>query len=1254
MNSPDDTIITIVNSLTTDAQIFYSKANTYRDYAELDGCLINLTLAANNLYQAITILNNHPPAASDETISTEIKVLKRGENNYLDINNCTINCRTQLETILRQILEEIRPLQQKLRSQKSTGSSSGSGGKDANDKIDCDLVKEVILEGKENCIDFTDVVGCDAAKDKITESFINTFLYPNLFRNRTHSILFYGPPGTGKTMMVKAAINELKLRAPNLNIHFFAPLAADLKGKYVGETEKKIKAYFDCASLKACDSEIETKNGIFKRNISILFLDEIEALAGSRGAEGSGEGMTSSVNTLLQMMDGVSTKPNLVVIGATNYPWKLDGAILRRFPNRIFIDLPKKEDIIKLIFMEYASFLEINKDETIGKYDTDQNKFVKDEKDGYLLLKIKKDKDGNDELYDDIDNHCVKLIREKEDEDLQLDNPKQTQKESLCFNTLNERREKRNETIGTYSNDLIDKKSYEILFNDAYIGLLSYGLNLKEITNQLLTVAGQTNIPEYIKKKKEYVYKKLVLDVSELADIMVSKLFSNSDIRTFMRDRYFPLLSYESLKNEKKRYVVEINGRTFQVDTQSLDSFSPLINDLKTTQTQDDKYGNLTNGSEAFHKYIDIKYSDLFQLEKSSYFDMYWVQPSQLAKMEFSGKKEKVAIPEGCREYIDSTFLKASGDDGAVSGHKSLEMYEKSTDLNLFVKLKDKTIFIETQYKYLCNLQVSIQSTFDQIYTNVKWYFNKESNSNQDYFQKVTSLSIPDVSGINTQKIKTFVDIEKLTKIDQKGGSRWSSIKKFFTGSYWTAPWPKFRKMMYFFKWSKEDLKKQINKEYFEEEMRIEEFRKKEYENLLFENQEKESKDNMSKILMNELNLKNIFFTEEQKCLNLNELCVKLIERMHEQFQKMSYFSNIEMKYLEMKFQNIKLEDDEFLSKSQRPNEKQLAAHTKMIETKRIELRGLIQQNFQMDRIIAKAVEKSLKSSSIQSYEVFKTSFSNYFMKEVDDIAYLSVLFPNETNDDSSAESIFVIEKSKFKESPFSSVVYIPVWSGNKEQLEEETDNVLNCSLENSADEIAKILSDMNDTDEYIVYYKFQAGDNLSKFKSELNDWIADLFSNTIDEHDDRDSDDEDDDSAGSAVSAVSPGSPVSADDDDAFVTADDDNQSSQTDKFNWNKCCLPYNLKIDKIEKPTQDIVPQNPKLFRTFQINPRYSIITLLDETKKDSYFQASTIKSDYAEMKYYEDTRIAPDTKERKKKAYKEMAAKYEWAKDLKIEE
>ena len=1197
--SLEDSIINIVNTLTSDASIFYSKANTYRDYGELDGCLINLTIAANNLYQAINILSKHEKP-DEKKSSTNVLVLERVENNYLNTKECVKGCKTQLEAILRQILEEIRPLQQKLRSKKSAGSNSGGTGKDTNDNIDCDIVKEVILEGGDNCLDFSDVVGCDAAKEKITESFINTFLYPNLFRNRTRSILFYGPPGTGKTMLVKAAINELKMRATNLNIHFFAPLAADLKGKYVGETEKKIKAYFDCASLKACESENETKNGIFQRHLSILFLDEMEALAGSRSTEGSGEGMTSSVNTLLQMMDGVSTKPNLVVIGATNYPWKLDGAILRRFPARIFIDLPKKEDIVKLVFKEYAGFVQINQKETIGSYDTQLKKFVKDEEKGYLLLNIKKGKDGNDELYDDIDQHCLKTIQEKEDEELKLDNPKQNKNESLCLIKLGERRTDED----SYSNDLIDKKSYEILFNDIYIGLLSYGLNLREITPQLLS--SNNDISQYIKNKKEYIYKKLVLDVSALADIMVSKLFSNSDIKTFMRDRYFPLLSYESLRNEKKRYVVEIAGRKFHVDKRSLDTFSPLIEDLKTTQTGDDDYGTIIKGSSTFIKYLDIKYSDLFQLEKSSNFDMYWVDPSQLAEWVINKKKEKVAVPISCSDYVhEKSFYMFDTQESDTPR----QTYDQSTNLNLFVKLSGKQIFIETQFKYLCNLQISIQSTFDEMYTDLKYYFNKDSNSNQDYFQKVSSLSIPDVSGVNTKKLKSFVEIEKLTKIDQKGVSRWSSIKNFFTGSYWSGPWPRLRKIMYFFTSSNQDVQTKINAEYFSEEMRIEEFRKKEYENLLFENHEKETKDKISKILMNQLNLKNIYFVDSNVCINLEKLCLELIEKMPIKLKKISYFDPIEMEYLKIKFEKIQLDDDEFRSKN--PTHEELLEHNDDIERQRIDFRALILKNFNIDRIISKVIEKCLISSDVQSYEDFKTSFLKVWMNEVNRIAYFSVLYPNEqNNEENSAASIFVVDKSLFKQSPISYIKYIPVWTGTIQHLQESTNNVLNCSSDNP--ELKTFYSNMNYNGENIVYYKFQAEESLNQIKKELNDWINKLFSESLDKN------------------------------------------KSKSEVFNWVKCTIPYNLTINNIEQSKQDIVQENPKLFRTFQINPRYSIDTLLDESKKNMYFQASTIKSDYAEMKYYEDTRIAPDTKERKKKAYKEMAAMYEWAKDLKIED
>ncbi len=1204
-------IINIVNSLTNDAKVFYSKANTYRDYAELDGCLINLTLAANNLYQAITILNKHTPQPEDSSKvsspSTDMIVLERGENNYLDSKLCSNSqCKAQLETILRQILEEIRPLQQKQRSLKSSGASGSSGGKD-NDALDCDFVKEVFLEGKENCIDFSDVVGCDEAKDKITESFINTFIYPNLFRNRTRAILFYGPPGTGKTMLVKAAINELKLSAPNLNIHFFAPLAADLKGKYVGETEKKIKAYFECASLKACESEQETKNGKFQRNLSILFLDEIEALAGSRSAEGSGEGMTSSVNTLLQMMDGVSTKPNLVVIGATNYPWKLDGAILRRFPTRIFIDLPKKEDVIKLIFQEYADFVKINLDETIGKYDEKERKFVKDEQDGYLLLKIKKDKDGMEQLFDDIDQHCVKLIREKEDEELQLDNPKQTQKESFCLETLHKRMEKNNPEV--ISNNIISKRSYEILFNDAYIGLLSYGLNLNDITGQLLSGQLQENNAEYIKKKKEFIYKKLLLDVSELAQIMVSKLFSNSDIRTFMRDRYFPLLSYESIKNEKKRYVVEINGRTFHVDKRSLDSFSPFFKDLKSTQVDNDEYGNVSLESKTFVKFIDIKYSDLFQLDQSAYFDMYWINPNEL--VEING--DKVAIPKNCSKYVNETFLTGSFpmDEFFFNIYKSGDAYEQTSPTEIIAKVKGKPIFIQTQYTYLCNIQTKIMQSFDEIYTDLKWYLNKNSE-NSEYFQKVTSLSIPDVSSANSQKLKTYGDIQKLTKIDTPQGSRWTRIKQYFTGIDWTN-WPRFKKFMYWFTDSTEAKQKQMNDDFFEEEKRIEEFKQKEYDNLVFENNEKETKDYMSKILMNQLNMQNIFFVEEQKCINMMKLCQKLITKIPEDLNKLSYMTALEITYCITKFKNIQYKDDSFQTEGK--TEEQIEDHTTKMNEARRELRKIIINNFCIDRLISNAVEKCLKLASIRSYQEFKSNFATAFTNEVDNISYVSLLYPNDHTEENSAASIFATRKEDFDEGQRIQIKNIPVFTGLRDDItdggSEGAGGVLNCRGDSQVKK--NFLSNLNEEDEYVVYYRLQGGDNLTEIKTKLKNCIKEIFDKAVD------------------ISKQTP----------------DPN-------FNWDSCLEPFKLQIQTIEQNSREVVAENKKLFRTFQINPRYSIVSLLDENKKETYFQASTIKSDYAEMKYYEDTRIAPDTKERKKKAYKEMATKYEWAKDLKVDE
>jgi AAA+ superfamily predicted ATPase len=160
--------------------------------------------------------------------------------------------------------------------------------------------------------------------------------------------------GTGKTYIVKAAVNELQKTDPNVGVLFFAPSPGDLKGKYVGETEKKIEEWFTCASRAACESQLECPGQ--KKFISLIFMDEFDAIAPDRNTDPTGLA-ANSVNTLLQMMDGIKSKENVAVVAATNFPWYLDSAILRRFDTQILIDLPKSGDITELLNIEMKKII---------------------------------------------------------------------------------------------------------------------------------------------------------------------------------------------------------------------------------------------------------------------------------------------------------------------------------------------------------------------------------------------------------------------------------------------------------------------------------------------------------------------------------------------------------------------------------------------------------------------------------------------------------------------------------------------------------------------------------------------------------------------------------------------------------------------------------------------------------------------------------------------------------------------------------
>ncbi|KAG1756507.1 uncharacterized protein EDB91DRAFT_19958 [Suillus paluster] len=158
--------------------------------------------------------------------------------------------------------------------------------------------------------------------------------------------LLFGPPGTGKTLVVRALAKEAGCR-----MLIISP--SDVMDMYVGEGEKLVKAVFSLARrLSPC----------------VVFLDEMDALFGARmsGRESGGAFAQRGVITeFMQEMDGLksSREDRVIVIGATNRPFDLDDAVLRRVPRRLLVDLPgekEREEILKILLRDETLAAEID------------------------------------------------------------------------------------------------------------------------------------------------------------------------------------------------------------------------------------------------------------------------------------------------------------------------------------------------------------------------------------------------------------------------------------------------------------------------------------------------------------------------------------------------------------------------------------------------------------------------------------------------------------------------------------------------------------------------------------------------------------------------------------------------------------------------------------------------------------------------------------------------------------------------------
>ncbi len=317
-------------------------------------------------------------AAADQTYK-EIAVLIKNGMYYQTVNNPVSalvsysNAATYLHAlgnpqdapVLSMLLGYIEALQEKVRG-------LGMGGKKDDEESNWDslCINMCELDSNSLCLTFADVVGMQKEKNLMEVNIIKPLVYKNLYTKSSKGVLLYGPPGTGKTYLVKAAIRELQNRFKDqVQVLFFSKTGADLKGKYVGETEKRIVEVYTCAARRACEmtdltaqvkgcgakskeaQREEFKEGDSPQYVSVIFIDEFDSIGRDRSADETGLA-ANAVNTLLQMMDGVESYKNVITIAATNNPWDLDAALLRRFNEHIYVKLPKFDDIKTLVKRE--------------------------------------------------------------------------------------------------------------------------------------------------------------------------------------------------------------------------------------------------------------------------------------------------------------------------------------------------------------------------------------------------------------------------------------------------------------------------------------------------------------------------------------------------------------------------------------------------------------------------------------------------------------------------------------------------------------------------------------------------------------------------------------------------------------------------------------------------------------------------------------------------------------------------------------
>jgi len=222
--------------------------------------------------------------------------------------------------------------------------NGGDGGETATGSVGKPVGTELVVTEKPK-VNWEEVVGLDTAKKAVKEAIVYPVQRPDLFPlGWPRGILLFGPPGCGKTLLAAAVATEI-------DANFYSIDAASIMSKWLGEAEQNVAKLFGSARKSSTDGKP-----------AIVFVDELDSLMGQHSNEVGGEIRVR--NQFLKEMDGIVDKGrnlHVYVIGATNKPWDLDWAFIRRFQKRILVPLPDHHTRLMMLKL-YTANLQIDQD----------------------------------------------------------------------------------------------------------------------------------------------------------------------------------------------------------------------------------------------------------------------------------------------------------------------------------------------------------------------------------------------------------------------------------------------------------------------------------------------------------------------------------------------------------------------------------------------------------------------------------------------------------------------------------------------------------------------------------------------------------------------------------------------------------------------------------------------------------------------------------------------------------------------------